>query len=154
MTETGAGPLQLAAQVGPHSLIVDEPAAAGGGGTGPDPYDYLAVALAGCTALTLRIYARLKGLELGRISVTVDHAKVHADDCRDCGEGRVGKIDRFERVIAVPDALDAATPGAPPRDRRPLPGAPHPARRHRGGDEAGGGADPIDERATIDRRTN
>ena len=101
VSETGAGPFQLAVQAGPHSLLLDEPEAAGGGGTGPDPYDYLAIALAGCTALTLRIYARHKGLALGRISVMVDHGKVHADDCRDCGEGRVGKIDRFERTIAV-----------------------------------------------------
>jgi putative redox protein len=33
--------------------------------------------------------------------VTVDHAKVHAKDCADCGEGRAGRIDRFERVISV-----------------------------------------------------
>ena len=81
VTETGASPFQLAVQAGPHSLIVDDPVEAGGAETGPDPYDYLSIALAGCTALTLRIYARHKGLELGLISVTVDHAKVHADDC-------------------------------------------------------------------------
>ena len=109
VTETGASPFQLAVQAGPHSLIVDEPVEAGGAGTGPDPYDYLSIALAGCTALTLRIYARHKGLELGRISVTVDHAKVHADDCRDCGEGREGKVDRLERTISVEGGVDAET---------------------------------------------
>ena len=108
-TETGASPFQLAVQAGPHSLLVDEPVAAGGAGSGPDPYDYLSIALAGCTALTLRIYARHKGLKLGRISVTVDHAKVHADDCRDCGEGREGKVDRFERTISVEGGVDAET---------------------------------------------
>ena len=101
VTETGAGPFQLAVQAGPHSLVVDEPVEAGGGCTGPAPYDYLSIALAACTTLTLRIYARHKQLDLGRITVTVDHAKVHADDCRSCGEGREGKIDRFERVIAI-----------------------------------------------------
>ena len=106
-TETGASPFQLAVQAGPHSLLADEPVEAGGAGSGPDPYDYLSIALAGCTALTLRIYARHKGLELGRISVTVDHAKVHADDCRDCGEGREGKVDRFERTISVEGGVDA-----------------------------------------------
>jgi uncharacterized OsmC-like protein/pimeloyl-ACP methyl ester carboxylesterase len=108
-TETGASPFQLAVQAGPHSMIVDEPAESGGAGTGPDPYDYLSIALAGCTALTLRIYARHKGLEPGRISVTVDHAKVHADDCRDCGEGREGKVDRFERTISIEGGVDAET---------------------------------------------
>jgi putative redox protein len=109
VTETGASPFQLAVQAGPHSLVVDEPVEAGGAGTGPDPYDHLSIALAGCTALTLRIYARHKGLELGRISVTVDHAKVHAADCRDCGEGRDGKVDRFERTISVEGGVDAET---------------------------------------------
>lgn len=109
VTETGASPFQLAVQAGPHSLTLDEPIESGGAGTGPDPYDYLSIALAGCTALTLRIYARYKGLELGRISVTVDHAKVHADDCRDCGEGRTGKVDRFERTISVEGGVDAET---------------------------------------------
>lgn len=108
-TETGASPFQLAVQAGPHSLLADEPAAVGGAGTGPSPYDYLSIALAGCTALTLRIYARHKGLNLGRISVTVDHAKVHAADCHDCGEGREGKIDRFERTISVEGGVDAET---------------------------------------------
>ena len=96
-------------QAGLHSLLVDEPVEAGGAGSGPDPDDYLSIALAGCTALTLRIYARHKGLEVGRISVTVDHAKVHADDCRDCGEGREGKVDRFERTISVEGGVDAET---------------------------------------------
>jgi putative redox protein len=108
-TETGASPFQLAVQAGPHSLLADEPVEAGGAGSGPDPYDYLSIALAGCTALTLRIYARHKGLELGRISVTVGHAKVHAGDCRDCGEGREGKVDRFERTISVEGGVDAET---------------------------------------------
>jgi uncharacterized OsmC-like protein/fermentation-respiration switch protein FrsA (DUF1100 family) len=101
VTETGATPYQQAVQAGPHSLLADEPVEAGGGGTGPDPYDYLAVALGACTSMTLRMYARRKGLELGRISVTVDHAKVHADDCMDCGEGREGRLDRFERTVEI-----------------------------------------------------
>ena len=100
-SETGAGPFQQEIRVGPHRLIADEPQEAGGGGTGPSPYDYLAAAIAACTAMTLRLYAERKGMALGRISVTVAHDKVHADDCADCGEGRVGRIDRFERTVAV-----------------------------------------------------
>ncbi len=73
----------------------------GGTDSGPNPYDFLAIALGACTAMTLRMYADHKGLLLGRIGVTVDHAKVHARDCADCGEGRDGRIDRFERVISV-----------------------------------------------------
>ncbi len=108
VTETGASPFQLAAEAGRHRLVVDEPVASGGTDSGPDPYSYLAIGLAACTALTLRLYARHKGLALGRISVAIDHGKVHAADCRDCGEGREGRIDRFERIISVEGGIDPA----------------------------------------------
>ena len=54
--------------------------------------------------MTLRLYADHKKLTLGRISVDVSHAKIHAKDCEECTEAeRSGdsRIDRFERVISV-----------------------------------------------------
>lgn len=107
VTETGRGRYQQLVEVHGHSLLADEPAAVGGEGSGPNPYDFLAIALGTCTAMTLRMYAEKKKLALGRVSVAVDHAKVHAEDCADC-EGRTGRIDRFERVLTVEGALDAA----------------------------------------------
>jgi putative redox protein len=62
--------------------------------------------------MTLRIYAEHKQFALGRISVTVRHAKLPAEHCEDCGEaaeGRTGKIDRFERVISVEGGVDPST---------------------------------------------
>ena len=41
--------------------------------------------------------------------VTVRHGKVAAEHCSDCGaaaEGRTGKIDSFERIIAVDGPID------------------------------------------------
>lgn len=99
--ETGAGKFQQAVSIGRHTLLADEPESVGGGGTGPTPYDFLAIALGACTAMTLRMYADRKGLDLGRVSVTVDHAKVHAEDCAECSEGSSGRIDRFERIISI-----------------------------------------------------
>jgi putative redox protein len=96
---------------GRHRLLADEPASVGGLDSGPNPYDYLSIALGACTAMTLRIYADHKKLELGRISVEVRHGKVAADHCADCGhvaEGREGKIDRFERIISVEGTIDPA----------------------------------------------
>ncbi|OCW55784.1 bifunctional alpha/beta hydrolase/OsmC family protein [Hoeflea olei] len=102
--ETGQGRFQVAIQAGRHRLMGDEPVDVGGADTGPSPYDLLSAALGACTAMTLRMYAQHKQIDLGRVTVTVRHAKVHAKDCLDCTEAeRAGgsKIDRFERVIAV-----------------------------------------------------
>jgi putative redox protein len=108
--ETGEGKFQNLVVAGRHRLIADEPAAAGGLDTGPNPYDYLSIALGACTAITLRVYAEYKKLVLGRVAVEVRHGKVDADHCADCGEvakGRSGKIDRFERIIRIEGQIDA-----------------------------------------------
>jgi putative redox protein len=56
------------------------------------------------------MYASHKKLALGRVSVEVNHGKVPANHCEDCGEaadGRgAGKIDRFERVISIDGPVD------------------------------------------------
>lgn len=109
--ETGEGMFQNLVVAGRHRLIADEPAAVGGLDTGPNPYDFLSIALGACTAMTLRIYAENKKLALGSVSVEVSHGKVATDHCADCGEvagGRDGRIDRFERVIRVKGKIDAA----------------------------------------------
>ena len=111
VAETGAGKYQNLVTAGRHHLLADEPAAVGGLDSGPNPYDYLAIALGACTSMTLRIYAEHKKLALGRIMVRVSHGKVAAEHCDDCGEaveGRTGKIDRFERTISVEGGADAA----------------------------------------------
>ncbi|HEY0317260.1 MAG TPA: OsmC family protein [Solirubrobacterales bacterium] len=57
---------------GGHELIVDEPPEAGGTDTGPRPTQLLAAALAGCTAITIEMYAKRKGWAVGPMEVTVD----------------------------------------------------------------------------------
>lgn len=99
--ETHQAKFQQDVLVDDHHLLADEPSSVGGDGTGPSPYDYLSIALGTCTSMTLRMYADFKKLQLGRVTVDVTHGKVHADDCKDCGEGKTGKIDRFERTISV-----------------------------------------------------
>lgn len=109
--ETGQGRYQSSIAVGRHRLIADEPLTVGGLDSGPTPYDYLSVALGACTAMTLRAYAEHRKLTLGRVSVTIRHGKTAAEHCSDCGaaaDDREGKIDRFERIIAVDGGVDAA----------------------------------------------
>jgi putative redox protein len=57
---------------GGHEIVVDEPPDRGGTDTGPRPTQLLAASLAGCTAITMEMYADRKGWELGPLEVTVD----------------------------------------------------------------------------------
>jgi putative redox protein len=55
-----------------HTLVADEPAAAGGADQGPSPTRLLAAALASCVAITVEMYADRKGWDLGKLEVVVD----------------------------------------------------------------------------------
>jgi putative redox protein len=57
---------------GGHTVVIDEPAEAGGTDTGPSPTRLLAASLAACTAITMEMYAGRKGWDLGGIEVDVD----------------------------------------------------------------------------------
>jgi putative redox protein len=57
---------------GGHTLVVDEPEDRGGTDTGPRPTQLLAASLAGCTAITVEMYADRKGWDVGAIEVDVD----------------------------------------------------------------------------------
>lgn len=107
VSETHAGKFQQEITIGPHRLLADEPASAGGDDSGPSPYDLLTAALGACTAMTLRMYADLKKLPLDRIRVALRHEKIHASDCAEC-ETRDGRIDRIERAIELEGPLDVA----------------------------------------------
>ena len=87
-----------------HHLRADEPAGYGGTDSGPSPYEYLLAGLGACTAMTVRMYAKHKSLALDRVSVTLRHDKIHAEDCQDC-ETREGRIDRIEREIKLQGEL-------------------------------------------------
>src|SRR5436309_10471551 len=55
-----------------HRLIADEPERRGGTDTGPAPTRLLAASLAGCTAITIEMYAERRDWEVGQIEVDVD----------------------------------------------------------------------------------
>ena len=57
---------------GGHVLRIDEPTAAGGTDTGPAPTRLLAASLAGCTAVTIEMYAERKDWDVGQVEVDVD----------------------------------------------------------------------------------
>ncbi len=104
--ETRNGKFQQTVAVGPHRLLADEPVAAGGEDTGPGPYDFLLAGLGACTSMTMRLYADRKSLPLERVTVTLKHSKIHAEDCAEC-ETKAGMLDQIDREIAIEGALDA-----------------------------------------------
>jgi len=104
--ETRNSKFQQTVTVGPHRLLADEPPAAGGEDSGPGPYDYLLAGLGACTSMTMRMYADRKALPLERVTVTLKHSKIHAEDCAEC-ETKAGMLDQIDRAIAIEGALDA-----------------------------------------------
>jgi uncharacterized OsmC-like protein/alpha/beta superfamily hydrolase len=100
VSEAGTGLLAQSVRAGRHLLQADEPLAAGGDDSGPDPYQYLLAALGACTSMTMRLYAQRKGIAVDRFSVRLYHRKVHAGDCADC-ETREGRIDEIAREISI-----------------------------------------------------
>jgi uncharacterized OsmC-like protein len=91
-----------------HAWVVDEPAADGGNDFGPTPYEMLTAALGACTAMTLQIYARRKGIPLHEVAVEVEHERVHAADCADCAEKDNSKIEVLRRRIVIRGPLTEA----------------------------------------------
>jgi putative redox protein len=78
-----------------HEIVVDEPGDAGGTDTGPRPTQLLASSLAGCTAITMEIYAERKGWDLDGLEVSVD---MRSDADR--------KPTHFAVEVSLPEGLD------------------------------------------------
>ncbi len=76
-----------------HELTVDEPAEVGGEDQGPSPQELLAASLASCTAITMEMYARRKGWEIGPVEVTCEY-----------GPAEPGAPTIFSLVLRLPSA--------------------------------------------------
>lgn len=92
-------------RAGRHHWIADEPEAMKGLDLGPDPYAHLCAALAGCTVMTLNLYARHKALPVTEVEAHVRHHRIHAKDCEDC-DSTEGMIDQLDRTIRIMGDLD------------------------------------------------
>ncbi|HWF54264.1 MAG TPA: OsmC family protein [Solirubrobacteraceae bacterium] len=56
-----------------HTMLADEPAERDGDDEGPSPEELLAASLASCTAITMEMYAKHKGWDLGPVEVEVQY---------------------------------------------------------------------------------
>jgi putative redox protein len=104
--ETRNSKFQNTVSIGPHHLLADEPHAAGGDDSGPGPYDFLLTALGACKSMTMRLYADRKSFPLERATVTLNHSKIHAEDCAEC-ETKDGLLDQIDVAIGLEGPLDA-----------------------------------------------
>ena len=78
---------------GSHKLLADEPFDNGGKDLGPGPGDFVRMALASCTAITLRMYSNRKNFAVQEIQVKVSSEEV---------EGKT----IFHRDITITGTLD------------------------------------------------
>ena len=102
------GSFRTEVEAGPYRWVLDEPAAVGGGGEGPTPYDMLASALGGCTAMTLQYYAEREKIPLEGVDCIVTHDRQHVKDCADC-TSQQGYVHRFKvELVLHGDALTQA----------------------------------------------
>jgi putative redox protein len=56
-----------------HQVTADEPTELGGDDEGPSPQELLAASLASCTAITMEMYAKRKGWDIGTIEVECEY---------------------------------------------------------------------------------
>jgi putative redox protein len=77
-----------------HELTADEPAEQGGSDSAPTPEELLAASLASCTAITMEMYAKRKGWEIGDVEVACDFEPSER-----------GKPTQFNLVLRLPADL-------------------------------------------------
>jgi putative redox protein len=104
----GSADFATQVEVGGVTILVDEPPSIGGGGAGPTPYALLSSALAACTSMTLRLYARGKGWTLPEFDVAVTHSVIDTHPPQDHFDRRIVfkspvATDRLARLIEMAD---------------------------------------------------
>jgi putative redox protein len=77
-----------------HTVVADEQEADGGNDAGPKPTEYLAIALASCTAITVEMYADRKDWDLGDLEVVAEFTPAPRGEC-----------DHFEVTLKLPGGL-------------------------------------------------
>jgi putative redox protein len=90
----GSGGFKHHVEVGGHKLTSDEPHDIGGTNAGPNPQELLAASLASCSAITMEMYAKRKGWEVGDVIVEVDYEPAQR-----------GSPTRFQMAVKLPKEL-------------------------------------------------
>jgi putative redox protein len=88
------GRLKHDVEIRDHRVVADEPRDNGGDDSGPSPQELLAASLASCTAITMELYARRKGWEVGEVVVDVRYEAAQR-----------GSPTRFSMEVRLPKEL-------------------------------------------------
>ena len=88
------GSLKHEIEIRDHDVVADEPETSGGSDAGPSPQELLAASLASCTAITIEMYAKRKGWDVGDIAVDVDYEPAQR-----------GSPTKFKMVLNLPKEL-------------------------------------------------
>jgi putative redox protein len=88
------GNLEHHIEVRAHKVTSDEPQSDGGTDAGPNPQELLAASLASCSAITVEMYAKRKGWDVGDVVVEVDYEPAQR-----------GSPTRFQMAVKLPKEL-------------------------------------------------
>jgi putative redox protein len=88
------GTFRQSIKIRDHQLTIDEPSDKGGDDSGPSPQELLAASLAACTAITMEMYAKRKGWDVGDAEVACDYTPAE----RGCPT-------RFNLVLRFPESM-------------------------------------------------
>jgi putative redox protein len=77
-----------------HQIRADEGADLGGDDEAPNPQELLAASLASCTAITMEMYAKRKGWDIGEVEVEAQYSPAER-----------GAPTRFRLVLRLPKSL-------------------------------------------------
>lgn len=120
-TRTVVGGTTAVGSAGPHTLVVDRPADAGGGGLGFNGGELLYLAVAGCVSNDLFREARSLGISLVSVRVTVEgdfegdpavsapvryRVEIEGDAPREVLEDLVRRVDA---IAEIPNSLRSGT---------------------------------------------
>ena len=115
-----SGGLKTVVQAGGFAIVADEPASAGGTGSGPQPTELLLASIAACFMLALAFSARKLGIELAtdaQVEVTGHYQGSRFSSFRivvrtsaPAGETLAGLMRSAERVCYVTRTLRGAPP--------------------------------------------
>lgn len=72
LQKDSSGAYRQRISVDTHELFADVDASVGGENSAPDPHDLLDSSLAACTAITLSMYAKRRGMPLDGINIDIE----------------------------------------------------------------------------------